>query len=400
MPIPQVRTKGNAEGENISFFDELLSRYRREGGGKERSLESYIEKVRRQEELEPYEAYGAMRILMSAGSSDSQRAAFLTALNVKGESSAEIAAFVFAIREMAEPVRVKLRGGKEAVIGDTCGTGGGTLNTFNISTTVMFVLAASGMVIAKHGNRAITSRCGSADVLEKLGVKIDLKPFEVEDCLSKIGIGFLYAPNFHRAFKNVQKVRKEMGVPTVFNILGPLANPAFDPKMKNGVQLLGVREPRLTRRMAKVLRLLNMKRAFVVHGFNGTGKKGMDELSTLGENVVSELGEDGQVRDFKIWPEEFGLRPSREEDLTGGTGEENSRILINILKGREKGAKRDIVLLNAAAGLLLGNKAKNLPEGIEVAAQLIDSGQAYKKLEQLRIQSGNYLATKAQRRQG
>lgn len=387
MPIPQVRTKGNAEREKGSFFDEILFRYREEKGGEEGSLEPYIEKVRRQEELEPDEAYGAMRVLMSEGPSDSQREAFLTALNIKGESSAEIAAFVFAIREMAEPVRVELRGKIEAVIGDTCGTGGGSLNTFNISTTVMFILAASGMVIAKHGNRAITSRCGSADVLEKLGVRIDLKPSEVEECLSKIGVGFLYAPNFHRAFKNVQKVRKEMGVPTVFNILGPLANPAFDLKVKNGVQLLGVREPRLTRRMAKVLRLLNMKKAFVVHGFNGTGKKGMDELSTLGENVVSELSEDGQVRDFKIWPEEFGLKPPREEDLSGGTGEENSRILVDILKGREKGAKRDIVLLNAAAGLFLGNKAKSLPEGMEVAAQLIDSGRAYEKLEQLRTQS-------------
>ncbi len=369
--------------DGTDFFDELLSRYREESGGEEKSsLDSYIEKVRRKEDLEPYEAYGAMRILMSERPSDSQRADFLTALNAKGESIAEIAAFVFAIREMAEPVRVKLPEG--SVIGDTCGTGGGTLATFNVSTTIIFVLAAAGMVIAKHGNRAITSRCGSADVLEKLGVRIDLKPSEVEDCLSKIGISFLYAPNFHRAFKNVQKVRKEIGVPTVFNILGPLANPAFDSRRKNGVQLLGVREPRLTRRMAEVLKLLNMKRAFVVHGFDEGQGKGMDELSTLGENVVSELCEDGQVRDFKILPEEFGLRRTRAEDLTGGGGEENGRILIDILKGKEQGAKRDIVLLNAAAGLLLGNKAKSLKEGIKIAAQLIDDGQAYEKLAQLR----------------
>ncbi|MCD5402126.1 anthranilate phosphoribosyltransferase [candidate division NPL-UPA2 bacterium] len=384
MPTRQSRIKGNAEGENSSFFDELLSQYRKEWGGEKGNLEPYIEKVRRKEKLKPYEAYGAMRILMSEGPSDSQRAAFLTALNAKGESIAEIAAFVFAIREMAEPVRVKLQEGRDAVIGDTCGTGGGTLDTFNISTTIMFILAASGMVIAKHGNRAITSKCGSADVLEKLGVRIDLKPSEVEDCISKIGIGFLYAPNFHRAFKNVQKVRKQIGVPTVFNILGPLANPAFDSRKKNGVQLLGVREPRLTRRMAEVLKLLNMKRAFVVHGFDKTRKRGMDELSTLGENVISELCEDGQIKDFKILPGELGFKPPRGEDLAGGTGEENSRILIDILKGKEKRAKRDIVLLNAAAGLLLGNKAKSLQEGIEAAAQLIDTGQAYEKLEQLR----------------
>ncbi len=371
------------EGEQNSFFDEILSRYR-EGAGGEKGLTPSIEKVRRRENLQPYEAYGAMRILMSEKPSDSQRAAFLTALNTKGESIAEIAAFVFALREMAEPVRVKLQEGSDAVIGDTCGTGGGTLDTFNISTTIMFILAASGMVIAKHGNRAITSKCGSADVLEKLGVRIDLQPSQVEDCISKIGLGFIYAPNFHRAFKNVQKVRREIGVPTVFNILGPLANPAFDAKKKNGVQLLGVREPRLTRRMAEVLKLLNMKRVFVVHGFDDTHTKAMDELSILGENVVSELCEDGTIKDYKILPGEFGFRPARAEDLSGGGGEDNRRILIDILKGRERGAKRDIVLLNAAAGLLLGDKAKSLQEGIGVAAQLIDSGRAYEKLAQLR----------------
>lgn len=380
----ESRIKGNIEGGDSPFFDELLSRYREGPGRGDGDLSPYIERIRRKEDLEPHQAYGAMRTLMSEGPSDSQRAAFLTALNAKGESIAEIAAFVFALREMARPVRVKLPEGRDAVIGDTCGTGGGTLDTFNISTTIMFILAASGMVIAKHGNRAITSRCGSADVLEKLGVRIDMKPSEVEDCLSKIGIGFLYAPNFHGAFKNVQKVRKELSVPTVFNILGPLANPAFDSKRKNGVQLLGVRQPRLTRRMAEVLKLLNMKRAFVVHGFGEGHNKGMDELSTLGENVVSELSEDGEVRDFKIWPEEFGFRRARAEDLAGGEKEENSRILIDILKGREKGAKRDIVLLNAAAGLLLGPQAKSLKEGIEIAAHLLDSGQAYEKLEQLR----------------
>jgi len=372
----------SVEGGRGSFFDELLSRYREKSG--EENLAPYLKKVRRREELEPYEAYGAMRILMSEKASDAQKAAFLTALNSKGESIAEIAAFVFALREMAEPVRVKLREGSDAVIGDTCGTGGGTLDTFNISTTIMFILAASGMVIAKHGNRAITSKCGSADVLEKLGVRIDLQPSQVEDCISKIGLGFIYAPNFHRAFKNVQKVRREIGVPTVFNILGPLANPAFDAKKKNGVQLLGVREPRLTRRMAEVLKLLNMKRVFVVHGFDDTHTGAMDELSTLGENVVSELCEDGTIKDYKISPGEFGFRPARAEDLSGGGGEDNRRILIDILKGRERGAKRDIVLLNAAAGLLLGDKAKSLQEGIGVAAQLIDSGRAYEKLTQLR----------------
>jgi len=379
----ESRTAGNAQEGNSSFFTELLSRYKKEAGA-EKSLVPYLEKVRRKEDLEPYEAYGAMRILMSEEPSDSQRAEFLTALNAKGESSSEIAAFVFAIREMAEPIRIKLKEGTDTVIGDTCGTGGGTLDTFNISTAIMFILAASGMVIAKHGNRAITSKCGSADVLEQLGVKIDLKPAEVEACIAKIGIGFIYAPNFHRAFKNVQKVRKEIGVPTVFNILGPLANPAFDSRKKNGVQLLGVREPRLTRKMAEVLKLLNMKRAFVVHGCGDTRTKGMDELSTLGENIVSELCEDGQIKDFTIRPEELGLKRARAEDLAGGEREENKRILIDILTGKEQGAKRDIVLLNAAAGLMVGNKTKSLQAGIAVVAQLIDSGRAYEKLEQLR----------------
>lgn len=370
-----------------SFFEELLVRYQKESGTiKEGSLVPYIEKTRRGEDLEPYQAYGAMCLLMSECPTNSQKADFLKSLRAKGESIPEIASFVLAIREMAEPVGFILPEGSDEVIGDTCGTGGGTLDTFNISTVIIFILAASGIVVAKHGNRAITSKCGSADVLEELGVKIDLPPAGVAECLSQTGIAFLYAPNFHKAFKNVQKVRKEIlvGMPTVFNILGPLCNPAFDFRKKNTVQLLGVREPGLTRKMAEVLKLLNTKRALVVHGSGGAGKEGMDELSILGENIVSELDEHGKIKDYTILPEDFGFKDFRAEDLAGGDKKENAGILIDILKGNEQGAKRDIVVFNAAAGLTLGSKANDLSEGIKLATQLIDTGKAYKKMEQLR----------------
>ncbi len=367
------------------FYDRLYKIFRELYGGEDRSLDPYIEKLVKKIDLSPKEACQAMFTLMSDKASGFQQAAFLTALQMKGATIDEIASFAYILRKLSEPLRLKsLKAG--TVIGDTCGTGGGTLETFNVSTTIMFILASSGMIIAKHGNRAITSKCGSADVLEELGINIHLGPKEVEECLSKIGIAFIFAPLFHKAFKNIQKVRKEIGIPTIFNILGPLVNPAFclesgDFKIS---QILGVNQADLTGKIAEVLRLLNVKRAMVVYGFDAEGKNGMDELSTLGTTRVSELQENGEIKNYELEVREFGFKPAKSQDLIGGNPKENAKILVDILSGREKGPKRDLVLLNAAAGLYVGDKAKDFKEGIRLACESIDTGKALKKLEELR----------------
>ena len=365
-----------------TFADRLYKIFRQKFGGDE-SLDSYIEKVKRKENLSPEEASIAMRILTSNTVSEFQQSAFLTAMYLKKPTVDEIAAFAYTLRKLAEPIS----GISEAVLGDTCGTGGGTLETFNVSTTIMFILAAAGIIIAKHGNRAVTSKCGSADVLEELGVNINLEPQEVARSISEIKIGFIFAPNFHKAFKNVQKVRKELGenhIPTVFNILGPLANPAFDlDDPKEYSQVLGVNRPELTEKIAEVLKRLQAKRAMVVYGFNSVNEKGMDELSTIGKTKVSELKEDQSIDNYFLEPEEFGLKRANSKDLLGGESKDNAKILVNILKGEDKGPKRDLVLLNAAAGLYVGGKAKNIKDGIKLAEQKIDSLEAYKKLEAL-----------------
>lgn len=347
------------------------------------TLDTYIEKVKRKENLSREEASIAMRILMSGKASEFQQGAFLTAMYYKEPTVDEIVAFAYTLRRLAEPLAIKLN--RTGSLGDTCGTGGGTLETFNVSTTVMFILAAAGIFIAKHGNKAITSKCGSADVLEALGVNIYLEPQKVAECISRIGIGFIFAPNFHKAFKNVQKVRRELPFPTIFNILGPLANPAFsveDTKSEYS-QVLGVNSPKLTEKIAEALSHLNIKRAIVVHGFNDVGEKGMDELSTAGKTKVSELKADGNIDTYFLEPEQFGLKRTEPKNLLGGTPPENAKILVDILKGEDKGPKRDIVLLNAAAGLYVGGKVKNIKDGIKLAGQKIDNLEAYKKLEDL-----------------
>ncbi len=377
----------------VETFAEKLNKIFRQGFGGDESLDPYIEKVTRKENLSPEEACIAMRILMSGKASEYQQREFLTAMHIKEPSVDEIAAFVYTLRKLAEPIKVKVKTGiwGRAVFGDTCGTGGGTLETFNVSTTIMFILAAAGIIIAKHGNRAITSKCGSADVLEELGININLGPKKVEECIAKIKIGFIFAPNFHKAFKNVQKVRKELPFPTIFNILGPLANPAFslpvglrEETKARYSQVLGVNKPELTEKIAEVLKRLNVQRAMVVHGFNGEGKKGMDELSTVGKTKVSELKADGNIAHYFLEPEQFGLKRAKPEDLLGGNPIENAKILVDILKGEEKGPKRELVLLNAAAGLYVGGKASNIKKGIMLAEKEIDNLRAYRKLEDLR----------------
>jgi anthranilate phosphoribosyltransferase len=276
---------------------------------------------------------------------------------------------------------------KDKVLADTCGTGGGGVETFNISTTIAFILSAAGIVVAKHGNRAITSKCGSADVLEALGININMQPAQVARCLLELGITFLFAPLCHTAFKNVQMVRREIGTPTVFNILGPLLNPVLSSSHKQGikmVQILGVNNPKLINTMSRVLKILKLHRGMVVYGRDQKGKFAMDEISTVGDTQISELMDTGEIKEYTINPQDFGIRLARPADLSGGTPKENARILVDILSGKEKGPRRDIVLINAACGLYLGGVAKDLKQGIKLAGDCIDSGSALKKLESFR----------------
>ncbi|MEM2618088.1 MAG: anthranilate phosphoribosyltransferase [Candidatus Hadarchaeales archaeon] len=327
-------------------------------------LQEAIKKLVEFQDLTEEEARGAMREIMTGSATPAQIASFLTALRMKGEKVEEIFALAQTMREFSLKVRPRV-GGR---LVDTCGTGGDKIKTFNISTCSMFVAAGSGVKIAKHGNRSVTSKAGSADVLEFLGARIDLGPEGVERCIEEVGVGFMFAPVFHPSMKHALGPRREIGVRTVFNILGPLTNPAG----AKG-QLLGVYHPSLTEIIAGVLRKLGVERAMVVHGLDG-----LDELSTLGKSKVSEL-RSGELKTYEISPEQFNLPRARAEDLLGAGVEENAKILLQILKGH-KGPKRDIVLLNSAAAIWAGALVDDLGEGIELAAESIDSGSAYRKL--------------------
>jgi anthranilate phosphoribosyltransferase len=254
---------------------------------------------------------------------------------------------------------------------DTCGTGGDGTGTFNISTTAAFVAAACGLKVAKHGNRAMSSQCGSADVLEALGVKIDLNPAQVQKCLETVGIGFMLAPVFHPAMKYAAGPRKEVGIRTVFNILGPLTNPAGA-----GAQVLGVPEKSLTMKMAVVLKILGCHHALVVHG-----EDGLDEITNTGKTFISEL-KNGAITYYEITPEEFGLQRASPESLKGGSAKDNAGLLRGILSGK-KGPQRDIVLMNTAAALTVGDKVTTFGQGIDMAGAAIDSGKALQKVEEL-----------------
>jgi anthranilate phosphoribosyltransferase len=318
------------------------------------------------------QARSVMSEIMEGKTTPAQIAALITALRMKGETVEEISGFAEAMREHAQNIRpssVKLL--------DTCGTGGDRLCTFNISTTSAFVVAGGGVTIAKHGNRSVSSKSGSADVLEALGIKIDLPPEKVTECIEEIGIGFLFAPVFHKAMKYALGPRREIGIRTVFNILGPLTNPAGAT-----YQLLGVYDGSLTEVLAEALGRLGIRRAFVVHGVDG-----LDEVSTIGETVISELT-GGQVRTFRITPEEFGISRTTPKDIAGGTVAENANIIKAILKGA-KGACRDIVLLNSALAFVAAGKAESIKAGIELAEDSIDSGAAMEKLERLRLKSNS-----------
>ena len=328
-------------------------------------------------DLSRIEAAAAMDALMSGAATDIQIAAFLTALRMKGETVDELIGFAQVMRQKVARVRTRgdevaaLTGtGREMLI-DTCGTGGDATGTFNISTATAFVVAGAGLRVAKHGNRSVSSLCGSADVVERLGVSLDLPPQKVGRCIDEVGIGFLYAPLLHTAMKHVMPARREMGVRTVFNMLGPLTNPA-----SANAQVIGVYSPALTEPLARVLAELGTVRAFVVHGADG-----LDEISTTGENRVSEVRE-GLVRTFTVRPEEFGLPRASIADLQGGDRDQNAEI-IQALLGGAPGPKRDIVVMNAAAALIAGGKARDFKDGAAVAARSIDDGAARAKLDAL-----------------
>jgi anthranilate phosphoribosyltransferase len=309
------------------------------------------------------EASTVMSEIMEGTATPAQFGAFVTALRFNGETVEEIAGLARTMRSKA------LRVNSNEPVVDTCGTGGDGSGTFNISTTAAFVVAACGLKVAKHGNRAISSHCGSADVLEALGVKIDLNPEQVQKCLEKVGIGFMLAPVFHPAMKFAAAPRKEVGIRTVFNILGPLTNPAGA-----GAQVLGVPEKGLTEKMATVLKMLGCQHALVVHG-----EDGLDEITITGKTFIAEL-KTGVIKNYEISPEECGLTKAKPDSLKGGTAKENADLLRSILSGK-KGAQRDIVLMNAAAALIAGDKAATFKEGIAMAGAAIDNGKALQKLE-------------------
>jgi len=329
-------------------------------------IKEAIGKVMLGEDLSGEEAEAVMGQIMDGEATPAQIGAFLTALRLKGETVEEITGCARAMRRSAIPVRPRRRD-----LVDTCGTGGDRTGTFNISTTAAFVVAGAGLGVAKHGNRSVSSHCGSADLLEALGVNLELTPEQVAHCIDEVGIGFLFAPRLHPAMKHAIGPRREMGVRTIFNILGPLTNPAGATR-----QIMGVYDPNLTSPLAQVLGRLGGQAAFVVHGADG-----LDELSTTGINRVSHLRDDS-VKDFCLDPAKLGLPEARLEDLRGGTANENAQITQAILAG-ERGPRRDVVLLNAAAALVAGGVARDFKEGLQQAAEAIDSGRAREKLEGL-----------------
>jgi anthranilate phosphoribosyltransferase len=314
--------------------------------------------------LSEEEAAAVMEEIMSGEASPAQLGAFLVALRLKGETVEEIAGMARVMR--AKALRVPFEG---ASLLDTCGTGGDRMGTFNVSTAAAFVAAGAGAVVAKHGNRAMTSHCGSADVLEALGAKIDLAPEGVAHCLRELGVGFMFAPAFHPAMRFAAGPRREIGVRSVFNILGPLTNPAGA-----SAQVLGVAEAAIGEKMIEVLGRLGCRHALVVHG-----EDGLDEMSLGGPSLVYEL-KGGDIRSYRVTPEEVGLRQASGQAVKGGSPEENAAAMRAVFGG-EQGPLRDIVLLNSAAALVAADKAATLAEGVPLAAQAIDSGAAGEKLE-------------------
>ncbi len=330
-------------------------------------IKEAITKLVEQKDLSESESESVMEEIMSGQATQAQIAAFLTALRIKGETIEEITGATRVMRNKATRIHVA-----DPHVVDTCGTGGDRSHTFNISTAAAFVVAGAGVTVAKHGNRSVSSMCGSADVLKALGVNIDIPPERVERCVNEIGIGFLFAPMHHPAMRYAIGPRQEIGIRTIFNILGPLTNPAGA-----ACQVIGVYSFHLTEMLARVLLNLGATHCFVVHGSDG-----LDEITITGETVVSE-GYRGEVKTCKIRPGDFGIRSGTIGDLRGGSADDNACIVLKILEG-EKGPRRDIVLLNASAGIVASGKSSDFSTAIKVAEESIDSGRALAKLDALK----------------
>ena len=329
-------------------------------------IKDAIAKLIDRQHLTEAEAEAVMQEIMDGQATPAQIAAYLTALRMKGETADEITGSARAVR--AKAVRIRPT---DPLVVDTCGTGGDGGATFNVSTTVAFVVAGAGITVAKHGNRAVSSRSGSADVLKCLGVRIDLPPAQVEACVNEIGVGFLFAPMFHGAMKHAVGPRQEIGVRTIFNLLGPLTNPAGAT-----VQIVGVYEESLTDLMANVLMRLGVRHCYVVHGMDG-----LDEITLADRTRVCE-GKAGRLTSYVVEPRDFGFQRVRPKDLIGGDAEENARIIRDILGGRE-GPRQQLVQLNAAPALVACGEAATLQDGVLLAQTIIRSGAAMDKLERL-----------------
>jgi anthranilate phosphoribosyltransferase len=327
-----------------------------------------IQKMIDRVDLTESEARAAMEQIMAGQATDAQIAGFLTALRMKGETAPELIGFARVMREKAEP----LWDGEVLPVLDTCGTGGDRSGTFNISTAAAFVAAGAGIHVAKHGNRSASSRCGSADVMEALGIDIQLPIDRLRRAIKEIGIGFLFAPRFHTSMKHAMPVRSQLKVRTVFNILGPLASPAAA-----CFHVVGVSSPEIMELMANALVGLGLKHAFVVHGANG-----MDEVSISSRTYVVEIRNE-EIRQFVMTPEDFGIGSAKIESILGGDATENAKLIEAIFRG-EPGPRRDVVLLNAAPAIVAAGAASTWKEGIRIAAESIDSGAALRKLQELR----------------
>lgn len=328
-----------------------------------------INKIVNREDLSAGEVETLFNEIMEGNLTDAQLGAVLIGLKMKGESIEEIAAAAKVMRDKAVKVEVK----DKSRLVDTCGTGGDKVDTFNVSTISAFVVAAAGGKVAKHGNRSVSSKCGSADIMQALGVNIEMGPQQVAEAIEEVGLGFLFAPVFHPAMKNVIRQRREIGVRTIFNILGPLSNPA-----STYYQLIGVYDATLVEPITYVLKELGLKKAFVVHGMEG-----LDEVSLTADTLVGELNE-SEVRVYTVKPEDFGLKRVDIKELEGGDIETNKKIAIDILSGKDSSPKTDFVALNSAFSLYLIGIAPTIKEGVEIARETIKSGKPMEVLEKLK----------------
>ncbi|MDR2700486.1 MAG: anthranilate phosphoribosyltransferase [Nitrososphaerota archaeon] len=340
-------------------------------------IQNYIQKLIEGTDLSLNEATQVMQGVMTGEVTNAQTGALLTALRIKGESIEELIAFASVMRSQCHQIKPKVQGR----LVDTCGTGGDKIKTFNVSTAAAFVIAGAGVPVAKHGNRAVTSNSGSADVLEKLGLNLTMTPQTVQTAIEKVGVGFMFAPAFHPAMKFAIQSRKEIGIHTVFNILGPLTNPA------NATgHLLGVYDLKLIRPLANVLNKLGCEKAMVVHGLNG-----LDEVSTLGKTCIAYLKQ-GQIHELEVSPKFFGVKRAQAADLKVSSVEESAKTIYHILVDQNLcDVKVEMVLVNSAAGIIVGGKADDFAEAMQVAKESILSGAAYNKLKELIVISGGSL---------